>query len=896
MATPKLGALVSRCRKPIFTAAEDVAQTVGALLDLTLYMDARETRECLVPLKKLARHSPETLQAAWDTSDVNPEIALDGRRLAVVSRTIPTFKSAVTAALWSRVVSTTARAFQAAVWTPAHLKVIVHHIHRFSTYDAAFVECVARYLGATLPNATADDLPALVSIVTSLPELTSHPAKLLDAAGERAAVMAELLTPGAIGHICGQFNRTLHSNENAAIAFQEEAGRCAENGDTFTAIQLMCFAGRHKPAIVSGESLVWLMERVTGEALDARSLEQLCNAVAHLPSSVRAPLQQELLEFVTYVAVQARELLQEVPVAQGGLRGCEDAETMQLAASHILELCAVSQVLSSEQCPPEVLAAADACAASVESLQEVLLSAESSPFGLMVRLLEAPSSECKRVGLAMLREAAQQCFTFPALQTFRFLLLMGDHSLRDARTARYLRDQFAKTAADVPPVQMSVALRCLAVATAAAPHRGLPVTGDMQSSAPAAASGDVDEDVDADQERERLEAFLQFCTEVTRKHLSFGAPVCCVLDTTAHLHQLGCRDAVFFADVAAYLATRRVAASAERESAATAAAVSVALGEAVLDEYPVAREFLSDVVRRGAKEDPAMTPTKWMNLHDPANAIMPLTEQQQECWDIVEEMVRTRADDVTTLVALAERYVALLPFARPDDHKYFFGVFEEKVLKQDKLLKTCLDAIIASGELPRLSAQTIGSMLHSLAALRFDYFASVKRFMSSISDEQWATMEAAPLVHVLSGLCKLSLRAPVLLNRAGGRLMELCRFLTPLDTARAIYALQSLGHNDPALLAKLAAHAAASARLFNEPSMTLLFNVPSIQRVLSAPEVARPLLLQASTKLTSSRQREKISVWVRRSGLPRELIEESTKRLQLTDRRVERAEPRLHLT
>lgn len=893
MGTPRLTALISRCRKPIFTAAEDVALTSAALLDLTLYLDARETRECLVPLKKFARHNPETLQAALDSTDVSPEAADDGRRFAAVSRVIPTSKSAVATVLWSRVVSTTTRALETGVWTPSDLRVIINHIRRFSAYDAAFVECAARYAGAGIPCASADDLPALVSIVTSLPELVAHPTRLLDAAGDRAAVLAGSLTPGAVGHICGQLNRNLCTNTNAVIAFQEEAGRCAEMGDTFTAVQLMCFVARHKPALISGEAVVWLMERITGEELDVRSLENLCSAVVHLPFPVRTALRQELMEFVAFLSLQARELLQQVPAAQGGLSGCHDANAIQYFVSHVLELSVMLRTYPDLQWPPEFLAAADACAASVEPLQEALLSAESSPVGLMVRLLEAPTDECKRVGLGMLREAANQCQSFATLQTFRFLLLMGDHSLQDVGTSRYLRDQFAKTAADVPPVQLSVALRCLGVATAGAAAQGTSGADEPRTTVEGAAG---DADVDDELERERLGAFLQFCVELSRKHLSQGAPLSCVLGTTESLHRLGCRDTAFFADVAAYIAAKRTAAPAEKESVDTATAVCAALGEDLLKEYPEVREFLLDVAQRGVRGESAMPPTQWMNLHDPSNALTSLTEQQQESWDIVEEMVRTRSDDVDALVRLAEKYMELLPFARPDDHKYFFGVCEEKVLKQDKLLKKCLDTIVDSGVVNRLSAQTIASILHSLAAIRFEYFASVKRFMSSISDEQWLLMEAAPLVQILIGMDKLSLRTPAVLRRIGGRLTEVCRFLTPLDTAQAIHALQALGHNDAVLLGKLAAHAAALARRFDEASMAVLFSTPSIHRLMSTPEVARPLLLQASAKIQSQHRREKISAWVRRSGLPRELIDESTRRLQVTSRDARSTEARLRLT
>lgn len=880
MSTPKLNALIARCRKPIFTTAEDVAQATAALLDLTGYLDSRDTRECLVPLKKFARHSPDTLRSALESAAPSPSSAVDGRRMAAVSRAIPLEKTPVTAALWAGLVRTTAAAFEAAAWSPADLKVVVQHIHRFSPYDAGFVEVAARYCGTAIPSAGPDVLPALVSIVTSLPELSTQPMRLLDAAAERGAVLAEALTPGAIGHLCGQLNRVQCINVNAVIAFQEEAGRCAEAGDAFTAVQLLYFVSRHKAAHVSSEAIVWLTERLTGEAMDTRSLELLCAAVVHMPGPTRLAVRQELLDFIAYLSTQATELLLQVPAAEGGLAGSQDAVAVERLVSHVLEMVVMLRSFGeAAQWPSEFLAAADACAAAVTPLQEALLSAESPPYGVMVRLLEAPSDASKRVGLAMLREAASQCLSLPTLQTFRFLLLMGDNGLHDLPTSRYLRDQFAKTAAEVPPVQLSVALRCLGVAVQ-----------DAGSAAPT----NVDEEV----ERENLDAFLQFCVETARRHLAQGAPLRCVLSTTENLYKLGCRDTAFFADVAAYITARRaaVASTVAAESADSASAVCEALGEDLLEEHPAAHTFLREVVQQGVKGESAMLPTAWMNLHDPSNALLPLTEEQQESCDIVEEMVRTRSDDTATLVRLAERYIALLPHARPDDHKYFFGVFAEKVLKEDKLLKKCLDAMVDSGTLHRLSAHTIAAVLHSLAAIRFEYFASVKRFVSAITEEQWQSMEAAPLVQILLGMGQLSLRTPALLRRICTRLDVLYRFLSPLDTAQAVHALQVLGHNDPALLAKLMTHAAAMARRFDEVSVGLLFSSPSIHRLMSTTEVARPLLLQAGTKLRSQRQREKISVWLRRSHLPRDLIEESTRRLQVTSGGADGAQLPLRLT
>lgn len=861
-------ALIARTRKPIFTAAEDVALTSAALLQLAPYLNAQETRAALLPLRKFAHHDPAILQAALSETEVNPAVALHGRRLALVVRAMP---AGTSAALQTTVASTAINAFAAGAWAPSDLRIVAAHVRRHGALDNAFISAVVAYVRAALPAAAPADLPVIVSLVSSLPEVVAHPAKLLDAAAERCVAVAEVLTPGAIGLICGQLNRTAHLNAHLVVVFQEEADRCAEKGDAFTAVQLFCFIARHKAEHISADALTWLMERIASEELDVASVESVCSALVHLPQAPRHALRQELTDFAGYIALQARDLMLRVPAENGGLCGSTNVEAVQSFVSHVLELAAVPTVYPELKWPPEVLEVVDACVQIADPLQEDLLSAEAPPFGLMAQLLEGPTEKCKLLGAAMLREASSRCMPLPALQVFRFLLAVGNpQQLCDAATLVYLRDQFAKTAADIPPAQLCTALRCLDLA---AHGRN---AGDGENA--------------KEEEEEQLSLFLQLCTEKARKHMSEGASLRCVMSATEHLYKLGCRDTAFFADVAAYVEMKRDAVPAETASADAAAAVRVALGDDLLKRFPEVHEYLLAVEQSGAKGEASLTPSQWMNLHDPSSTLDPLTQQQQESWDIIEEMVRTRADDTAALTALAERYLVLLPHTRPDDHKYFFGVFEEKVLKEDKLLKQCLDAVIDSGQLAYLSAPTIAGILQSLAAVRFKYFASTKRFIASITAEQWMAMEAAPLVQILVGMEKLSLRNPAVLQQIGNRVDVLCRFLVPGDTACAIRAFQALGHNDTALLTKLMTHAAASARRFDEMSMVVLFSAPSIHRLMVAPAVAHPLLLQASAKIHSPHRREKISAWVRRSSLPREMIESTTARLQLTSKGATRGQ------
>ncbi|CCD12187.1 hypothetical protein, unlikely [Trypanosoma congolense IL3000] len=97
---------------------------------------------------------------------------------------------------------------------------------------------------------------------------------------------------------------------------------------------------------------------------------------------------------------------------------------------------------------------------------------------------------------------------------------------------------------------------------------------------------------------------------------------------------------------------------------------------------------------------------EWTSKSAPANFTTPLTETQQEGWNVINRMVDTRASDTEKLTALANEYVAIVKPTRVDDLKYFFGVFEEKVLKQDKILKQCLDYLVESNMVVELSFAT----------------------------------------------------------------------------------------------------------------------------------------------------------------------------------------------
>ncbi|CCW66260.1 unnamed protein product [Phytomonas sp. Hart1] len=454
--------------------------------------------------------------------------------------------------------------------------------------------------------------------------------------------------------------------------------------------------------------------------------------------------------------------------------------------------------------------------------------------------------------MALIAEAARLHMQLPALSAFDWLRGVGDLARVDPDVLRFLHRAFAKTYADIPPVQFCTALKSLE-------------------------RGRAPEVVDPEDWR----GFLLFCAETIRGYFGQGLGLGCLMALTGVVYRLGGRDDGFYDAAAAFARTKLRRADAALQDKDAAREMSHALGEERLRGLSDLREFLLAAGEKGQSGESSLLPTAWMNLHDPANRLVERTETQKEAAAVLEAMWRTRSADREALLKLAAQYIALLPRSHPDDLKEFFAVFEEKVLKEDRVLKDCLDGVFTTAIVQRLSAQTIAGILHSLATLRFTFSRSIKQFLLGVTTEQWGEMEAVPLVQILAAMARLSLRIPAVLDAVGDRLAELTPFLSPHDTADAIRSLQMLNCPDDAKMMGLIRHAASCAGRFDEASMVLLFTSPSIHRLLRSPDVAMPLLKGASVKVGSLPLRQRIAVVIRKTGLPKELIEASLTRLRI---------------
>lgn len=863
-----LGSLVARCLKPIFNSAEDVREASRGIIALSPFFDLTGLKKLIAPLKKFGRRDPTLLTSALDLATLDVTSNRDGRLLGTLLRVVPPSYKEET--FWSTAAEVGHQGLLHKVWGISDCYWIVKGVEKYGKIDEEpWRTSLSEYLKHHIEKGLPDEVPFQFMILNCVPSLRKS--DLLLQACNKATIL-ENFSVSSIGLICYYLNRLLYVHHNLVIAVQEDADRIAESGDLFTVVNVFYFIARHEPQHISTESLQWLAESLLTGAMDSETVITICGALSVLPKQIRRKMRQEIMELIVYLSGQVMELL-DLPVAEGGIKGEQSMDSMQTFISKFLHL---SKTLPSPgepeegvehgteiRLPDEYFAACEQCALLVHQNVENLVSHENPPFSLLPHLLDSPSRTVQESGVALLREMAKQAYHIPSLQTFRFVLLLGDHKLADKAVFRYLRNQFAKTSLDIPIVQLCTALRCFA------PGLASPVEDSREEPS-------VEEQVEKSLEKEKTEDFFRHVKEIVIKNVAVGIDFRCTIAIVETLLRLGCDDGDFFDKMISYMHGKMKTITPADQSAVSASFILGNLKEDLLLKYAEFKLFLEGIVTEGKQEEASLTPSQWMNLHDPGHSLLPLTEEQQQGWKIIDEMVLTRADNREALIELAKKYIAMLPQLRPDDSKFFFGVFEEKVLKEDILLKDCLEQLTNTGIVTKLSATTIAAILHSLSVVRFVYSRTVKEFLNAISVEQWEIMEATPLVHLLAGLSKLSMRLPSILEHIGRRINEVHRFMSPMDVAQCIHSLQALGFKDDDVLMKLMEHAASSARSFDDGSLALLFSAPSIHRLLRKPELALPLLQRVGGTSLSMRSREKVLRCLTKAPLPRELIHTAT--------------------
>jgi len=496
--------------------------------------------------------------------------------------------------------------------------------------------------------------------------------------------------------------------------------------------------------------------------------------------------------------------------------------------------------VNADYLPCEVHLAFHKIADFIEKHVEAIVDDDSPPFGLIPNMFTAGTDRTRRCALAIISEAAAQSIYFPTVQTYRFLLELADHNLFERKALHHLRRQFAISADGIPMVQLVTALKCFV--------RG------KQSLMAQVSSGelDVEEEVEIEEEVEHLQDFLQFCDETIAKQLSAGGlDVRCTLASIENLYLLEYRDKSFMDTMITYLNTKVDHASPEIHSRTSALVVQEAL-EHLLEGYPKVAAFLAEVAEKGEEEAIDIKPSDWMNKNDPSNFITPLTEEQEQGWDVLHRMNDTRSADTEALGLLAEEYMGMIQHQRADDLKYFFGMFAEKVYKNDKVLKRAMEHLLQTGTITKLAGHTISAMLLSMSQIRFTYYQTLKKFLLGISEEQWAQLDAATIATIVQSMGKLSLRLPAVLVHLGERLVVVYKLLQPVDLAVILAGLQALGYNDEAVLSLLMQHAANNAKRFDDVALAVFWSAPHVHRLLTDAETSVPLLTQTSANAHST--------------------------------------------
>lgn len=874
----------------LFRVPAERSDVLRALLSLRTLTDSRVDSELVnaihVAFVRQCRVDSTRIADVVQQSAISVTTPTDGRAMMLLTYSIPKAEG-VDEVLWEEVVKLAELGLREGQWPLHDLRFIISQIRHWGAYPPSLVEAVERYVASRVAHCNEKDLSLHCNMLISFQEL--HRSTVLSTIATRVVQLAEHLSTKALSSLCQSLHRAHYwSHAELAKAIQIQGIRFAEDCDLFGAVQMLCWlSSQQDPTWIDADLMKCLVERTveSDEGLDLASFHMLCRALRSFPTTVgpRDPatekctisLQSELAELVTFVSRECVALL-SLSVKDGGVKDESDPYAVQDFAITFLRL--IERRVSVRLEPSkEVSEAVERCCAFVTEHVEELVGSENPPFSLLPHLFGLPQQAAHDCAVELLREAALQNIALPTLQSFQFLLGVGDLKIRDKKIFRYLQRQFALSVQGIPMVQLCTALKCFA--------RGLGVdlstTGHKTSSSSSRASNDEDDVrsvVQKELDQEDLQTFLTQCAETIQKGFSDGMDIRSVLSLTHSMFALGYRDAGFYNQVTSYLSTKIGIASAPIHSINDAEATCLALGEDRLDEHPKLHEFLLAVEKEGTR-DAHVAPSKWMNDNDPANHITPLTEEQHKSWSILDRMRETRSADTEALTKLAKEYLTLLPQLRPDDLRYFFGMFEEKVLKNDRVLKDCLDHLCElPGLLHRLSGDTIAAILHHLAAIRFSFYGSVKKFLLGVSEEQWSSLEAGVLVQVASGMSKLSLRLSGVLLQLSERLVSVCRFLTPMDTALLVNSLQSLGFYDDALFSLLMQHAAANARRFDEVSLTVLFGSSSIHRLMTVDTI-KPLLDKACVSSISNNTKQKIVNSMKKSGLPRELIAMSSTRL-----------------
>jgi hypothetical protein len=868
----RLSSLVRRCIKPIFGDRSTSVLALEAMLLARPLFDPSADKDTVRTLHsaflRLCRVDCTMIADALQNAAIDPAAPNDGRSVAMLAACLP--KTDCDEVVWQSVVKLATAGLSAATWAASDVRSALTHISYWGAYPPSLPLAIDRYVSTRCSYASPYDVANMIAVLCNFPEIAHSP--MIDAAIRRAIVLGETLPPAVLGSITGSLGKVNHKSYELLAVLEDQAIRFAEECDAISATSFLLYVMAHDDAskTFNPDAVKCVMERLllAKDELDAECLMLLFKALRSTPKTLKPLVERETADLVGFVSGEATRLVNE-DYESGGLRGASPA-LQQLFISRYFSLIIVMP--KQIALPAEVdTAIAALCGLLTAHAEEIV--GDDNPPQVITQLFELERTVATETALVLLREAAAQNTNFPTVMTFRLLLAMGDRSLFDEKVMRHLRRQFALTVKGIPMIQLCVALKCIVRGEEAA--HGTSTTledGRLQTEAELAA------EVDREMDKELRQQFIQQCHEVISAGFGGGLDMRCGLSLTESMFRLKHVDEEFFDQAAAFLSSKVAGATPSVHYGPCAANVCLALGEDRLEKHAKLHTFLLEVGTHGLKDETPL-PTRWMNENDPANMILPLTVEQQHCWSIMEQMKNTRGADTDRLAKLSAEFVSLLPHCRVDDLRYFFAIFADKVYKNDRDLKECMDHLLKSGTVIKLSMGSLAAMLHSLAAIRFTFYGTAKNLLLNISEEQWSSLDAAVLVNIVAGMAKLTLRIPAVFSHISERLALVYKLLSPLDTAVLINSLQSLGFHDDVVMSMLMQHAAANARRYDEVALTMLFGSSSVHRLLKAQEVALPLLDRASTCSMSAPTKAKLVQALRKSDLPRDVIKSAVLRI-----------------
>lgn len=877
-------------------AREDATDVLQSVVTLASRCDAPTERRALSHVfHVVAKYDNSLVVDALQRARLDPHDETDGASAALLAVTLPRLHC--DERVWEGVLATSESGLATGKWRAGDCRSIVFAASKWGVYPrATFPASVEKYVAARVFHSSPSDLLSLSAMMTSLPE--TFKSTLMLALAQRAVVLADRLSAKIIGGLCRNFLRAKYDNVELIAALIPQMKRTLADMTIVQAASCFAMCTSH-PSVGCADTafVASLLTRIseTIEDADTEAVLLLLRALRRLPEPCRLAVHADWQLTVASLSDQCNLLLTDANAAasssasddNGFAVTVDDNKPSNKAVSLLsvetttMLLLRYFSLLQAVPAQEELSIAAKngiiAFAEHVTSRIEDFVADENPPFPVVLAMIEAPVKESGACAVAIIEEAADQTVEIPTLTVFRLLVALADHKLFSVKAFAYLRRSFTETARNIPLIQLVTALKCFAMA-----H----VHSRMQRATNAAASdhgrGADDEDAREADERESAERadFLGECLTLLKTNTERKDMV--VALALAHaIHEMNCPSSNAFWDfmLSVFLGAHNTVDGSCKplvHFSESAAAALAGLGEGRLAAHPALHGFLNDVARMGKSkaEDHHQRPSSWMRANDPTRALEPLTPEQQQMRDLIEEMKAKKGHETQALEGLLGQYNKLLPHCRPEDLWMPFEVFADKVVKSDKLLHETLKHIIANDLIKAVSPFCISSILQSLAILRFTFHVTVKKFLLAVSEDQWNTFDGASLRIVVSSMSRLSLRLSAVLMQIGERLIFVVKQLTPTDIGMLVSSLQTLGFHEESVMTALMNRARDISIDFSPVSLEMLFTAPYVARLLTSADVAEPLLMKlaATSSEYAPGARQRIASNLKKSPVARELI------------------------